>query len=110
MPFGKSKAAKPILPGIGAPGSPPEPAGNHQVDDQEKVVVEGENDPLAQAPESSNVAAGELVRTRVDRANDERVAEASPLELLSRQSRRQRQCRRPHPAVQALENLAQNCI
>ena len=59
------------------------------MDDDEEVLVEGKDNPLAQASKTPDVAAGEVARARLDCADDERIAQADPLQLLSHQPCRQ---------------------
>ena len=84
MPVGKSNAASPILPGgLASGGEPAEPAGDHQVDDEEQLALEREDDPLAQAPEALHPAAGDLGGRRAHRAEHERVPDGEALERLA---------------------------
>ena len=58
VPCGKTNDASRILPpkpGCPARRAPPEPARNHQVDDEEEFVIEFEDDALAQAAHTTHV-------------------------------------------------------
>ena len=53
----------------------------------EQVRLEAEDDPLAEPIEAHHAETGQVVRARVDRADQERVADAQPLERLSEHAR-----------------------
>ena len=89
-PVREIEGSQPDLSGNRRAGlAPSEPAGDHQMDDDEEVLVEGKDNPLAQAAKTPDVAAGEVARARLDCADDERIAQADPLQPLSHQPCRQ---------------------
>ena len=85
VPVGKSKAARPTLPGILAPraGLPLEPPGDHQVQDEEQVVLEHEDDALAQPLERDDPLAVDGGERRLDRAQQERARQPHLVERLA---------------------------
>ena len=57
VPVGKSNAARPDLAGDGRAASlPAQPSGDHQVQDEEQIVVELEDDPLAEPAQADDRA------------------------------------------------------
>jgi hypothetical protein len=70
LPPSKSSSARVMRPGGFAPA---QPASDHQVDDEEQVVVEGEDDPLAQPPHAADDLAFSVADRRHRRAQHERI-------------------------------------
>ena len=90
-PAGKSNAARPDLSGNrGAALAPSQASRDHQVDHRRKPALELDDDSLAKAAQSDHASAGERLRRRGDGADDERVADAQPLERLSENAGRER--------------------
>jgi hypothetical protein len=58
---------------LGAQISPPEPARDHQVDDHERLVLQLEDDALAEASKTRDPSALELTNRRGDGAQNERA-------------------------------------
>ena len=108
VPSGKSNAASPILPGGLAPlRLPVQPAGDHQVQDEEQVAVELEDDALAEPAEAADDLALGGVQRRVEGADQERVDDAHPLQGLARRpGGAGTRCRRRRPGVRARGWLA----
>ena len=63
--------------------SPTQPAGDHQMDDGEDLVLELQHQALADAPHVLDPLAGRGGDRRVDRAQDKGAAEADALKNLS---------------------------
>jgi hypothetical protein len=62
---------------------PFEATGNHQMDDEEEVVLEAEDDALAEAAQCDDGFSGELCGTGLDRAKDEWVGEPDLFERMA---------------------------
>jgi hypothetical protein len=69
--------------------APAEPAGNHQVQDQEQLVAEIEHEALSQPAQVHDSPSFERRHRRLDRTNDERVAQAHALDRLVHDARAQ---------------------
>ena len=78
------------MPGFFPGVAPAQPAGDHQVNDQEEVVVEHEHDALADAAHAADDLAVSGVERRIDGAQDERAEEPDPLEAPADDVRGQR--------------------
>ena len=75
VPSGKSNAASPTFPGTLAPaGLPPEPARDHQVQDEKKVVLQLQHDSLAQARDAPDPLSVRFPEGRIEGAHEERAA------------------------------------
>ena len=70
--------------------APAQAARDHQVDDEKQIVVEGEDDALADAAHAADDRAVDRVDRRIDRAEDERAVEREPLEAAADDVARQR--------------------
>ena len=89
MPVGKSKAASPTLPTIRARRTPAQAPGDHQMDDEEEVVLEAEDDALAEPAERDDRATDDGGDRWIDGAQEERAREAHRLERLAENARRE---------------------
>ena len=70
--------------------APAKPAGNHQVQHDEQVRLHREDDSLADAAERDDPTSLNRAHRRLDRAHDERIPDAQPLQGLLQHTRAQR--------------------
>ena len=61
---------------------PPEPAGDHQVDDEKQLLVKRPHDALADAAKADDGAAEGLVERRIDGANEKWTGQADAVEAM----------------------------
>src|SRR5215472_3060743 len=73
-----------------AAGSPVEPAGDHEVEDEEQPVLEHEDQPLALTPERGHPLAGSGPQRWIGGANQRRPTHADSLQRLAQHARGQR--------------------
>ena len=79
------------MPGIGAPRSlPSKPSRDHQVQHDEEIVFHGEDDPLADPPKPDHASAFDCAHRRLDRPDEERVADSQAIERLVQHTGRER--------------------
>ena len=91
VPVGKSKAARPTLPGYpgAAPRLPAQASGDHQVQHQEELALEADHDALAQPPEARDPPADEAREGRLDGAQQERAGQPDRLQRLAQDAGRE---------------------
>ena len=77
-------------PGLLARLAPAQPPGDHQVDDEKQIVVEGEHEALADAAHTANGLGMNGSERRIDGAQDEGAVQGDPLEAAADDVARQR--------------------
>ena len=83
VPTSNSKKASALRRRLLARREPAQPAGDHQVDDDEELALEGQDDALAEPLDADRRAGPRPRRRRRHRAQQERMADADALEAMA---------------------------
>ena len=83
VPLSNSKKASALRAGLLAGREPAQPAGDHQVDDEEELALEREDDALAEPLDADDNLAFDRGNRRRHRAQQERMADADALETVA---------------------------